>query len=76
MFNSSHSRAHYAEIMNWKTDGDYQAESDAPQTIYMWESQLRPLDLSERMLFLGLFVAIIALGVVGNILTLYVVVTR
>lgn len=81
MFNASHLRLHYVRIMNWKTDDvDYQlkteAMSDESHVEYWWESHLDHLSFVERIIFLVVFSIIAAFGVIGNILTLYVVFTR
>lgn len=82
MFNSSHLRLHYAKIMNWKTDeGDYklgrsEVMADPTEIEYWWESLLDHFNFGERMIFLVIFCFIVAFGVIGNILTLYVVIER
>lgn len=85
MLNLSHLRllsyVNYSKIMNWKTDnGDYRmridAMSDAPQVEYWWESSLDRMVVEERIIFLVVFTIITAFGVIGNILTLYVIFAR
>lgn len=79
MFNSSQSRARYSEIMNWKTDEDFQEESDAsdpPQFIIMWESRVQHLYLAERLFFLSVFCIIVIFAITGNVLTLVVIAMR
>lgn len=83
MLNFSQARAHYSEIINSKTDGDYQVETDAslamsnpPPVIILWESFLQHLSFEERILFLSLTCIISVLAVIGNVLTLCVVLFR
>lgn len=81
MFNFSQMRTRYSEIMNWKTDEDYQVKSDAmisdpPPLLIMWESHLRHLYLEERLWFLSWTCIVTVLAVAGNILTLGVIIIR
>jgi hypothetical protein len=67
--------------MKWKTDyEDYQmgfeAVSDSMEMEYWWESYLDRFNYPERMIFLTVFCFIIAFGVIGNLLTLYVIISR
>lgn len=79
MFNISNSAALYARTMEWKSDGDYEEGTDmstSPQMVYIWESMLQELYLEERFALLAICCIIFTLAIVGNILTLYVVVAR
>lgn len=82
MFNFSQPRMRYSEIIKWKADEDYQVDesevmaSDAPTYIIMWESNVRHLFVEERLWFLSWTCLITALAIIGNVLTLCVVVMR
>lgn len=80
MLNFSRLPIHYARNMNWKTDGDYEAESEsmskAPPLMVVWETVLQHLHWGERMTFLVLFWVVAVLAVNGNVLTLYAVFAR
>lgn len=81
MFNLSHLRLNHAKIMNWKNEiGELQARvealSDPPQVEYYWESSLDNFEPPERIFFLVAFCAVTAFGVIGNVLTIYVIFAR
>lgn len=81
MFNLSDLLLNYAKMTNWKNDiGELQAraeaKSDPPQVEYYWESSLDNFEATERIFFLVVFCFFTAFGVIGNVLTLYVIFAR
>lgn len=78
MFNFSRSWIYYANIVNWKTDGDHQPKSDAKSDppLTLWESQLLTVNVTERMFFLSVCCVVTVLAIIGNILTLYAILVR
>lgn len=80
MYNLTQSSTRYAEIMNWKDEGDYQSvtdsASDPPQLMVVWEHVLQHLNFAERIFFLSTYCVIAVFATIGNVLTLYVVFTR
>lgn len=80
MLNVSRSTSYNTRIMNWKVDGDNDGDSSSmselPAIMVVWERVLQHLHRSERICFLAMFIVVTSLAVVGNVLTLYVVVVR
>ncbi|CRL05728.1 CLUMA_CG018757, isoform A [Clunio marinus] len=65
-----------SENFNREYRTEMQIENDAPQTNIVWEHLLKNLSLVERMTFLTLICLVTAIALIGNILTIYVVLTR
>lgn len=80
MLNSSLLSVHNGEIIEFKYINDMQVQhkqNDEPHTWTVWEHKLHSqIYYGERIALLSIFCFVTIVAVLGNILTLYVVVTR
>ena len=82
MFNLSHSSVHNGDgerkiiIEKYTSQVEADVKVDEPQYWTVWENKLQTIYYSERITFLCIFCFVTFVAIIGNLLTLYVVITR
>lgn len=81
MLNLSHSSVHNSGdseriAVQQSSDAEMEVIVDVQQYYTEWEYKLKQIYYHERIALVIIFYAVVTIAIIGNILTLYVVITR